>query len=295
MAQEWLQHQERSTPLALHTIRWIALHLGRPAARGLLYPITAYFLLFAPASRRASRAFLRRVPGRHPGVWQVARHMHCFASVILDRVFLLTGREEVLDVTVHHCALLDSMVARGQGGLLLGAHFGSFEVLRALAVNRVRYDIRVVMRRRHNALLTRVLDELNPDVARAVIDLDDPRASLMISEAINEGALVGILADRTAGSDDAVRHPFLGAPAPFPTGPLRLAAVTGAPVVQFFGVYHGGNRYAIHFESLYEGGAVPRHERGAWLEAMIGRYAERLEAHVRAAPENWFNFYDFWR
>ena len=30
------------------------------------------------------------------------------------------------------------------------------------------------------------------------------------------------------------------------------------------------------------------------LLALIRRYAARLEHHARAAPYNWFNFYDFW-
>ncbi|MEN8260901.1 MAG: lipid A biosynthesis acyltransferase, partial [Pseudomonadota bacterium] len=40
MSDTWQNQQERSNPLALTTIRWIAQHLGRPAARAILYPIT---------------------------------------------------------------------------------------------------------------------------------------------------------------------------------------------------------------------------------------------------------------
>ena len=57
MSQVWNRQVERSNPFLLRLIRWIALHLGRPAARVILYPITLYFLLFAPVARRGSRDF----------------------------------------------------------------------------------------------------------------------------------------------------------------------------------------------------------------------------------------------
>jgi predicted LPLAT superfamily acyltransferase len=53
MSNPWQNSKERSTPFTLLTIRWIALHLGRPIARLLLYPITLYFLLFANSQRKA--------------------------------------------------------------------------------------------------------------------------------------------------------------------------------------------------------------------------------------------------
>jgi predicted LPLAT superfamily acyltransferase len=38
-----------------------------------------------------------------------------------------------------------------------------------------------------------------------------------------------------------------------------------------------------------------REMRDEAVASCVRRYAARLEAHARAAPENWFNFYDFWR
>ncbi len=294
MTRSWLHQPERSTSTALSLIHWIAVKLGRRPARLLLYPITAYYLIFSPAPRRHSRAFFGRVLGRRAGTLHLARHFHSFAAVILDRVFLLTGRAHLLDVRVYHTDLLNSLLERKRGALLLGAHFGSFEVLRALAVTRAGYDVRVLMRRRQNARLTRALDKLNPQVANTVIDLDDPAALFRVHEAVNEGALVGILGDRSVTGDAMLPCPFFGEQALFPTGPMRLAAVLGAPVILFFGIYEGGNRYSIHFESLTEGAQVAPHARGQWVDEMTARYAARLEAHVRRAPENWFNFYDFW-
>ena len=76
MTKSWQVHKERSTPLALKIIRWIAQNLGRPFARTLLYPITLYFLVFASAQRKASLLYLSKVLNRKPNWLDVARHIH---------------------------------------------------------------------------------------------------------------------------------------------------------------------------------------------------------------------------
>ena len=60
------------------------------------------------------------------------RHFLCFASVIHDRLYLINDRHELFDIRVHNQQLIDDLVARGEGAFLIGAHLGSFEVLRAV-------------------------------------------------------------------------------------------------------------------------------------------------------------------
>jgi predicted LPLAT superfamily acyltransferase len=39
---------------------------------------------------------------------------------------------------------------------------------------------------------------------------------------------------------------------------------------------------------------LPRATRDAELARQVQAYADRLAAHVRSAPYNWTNFFDFW-
>src|SRR5712692_1427735 len=90
-APRWAQLPERGTPAMLRLINWIAVRIGRWAARLLLYPITLYFLISAHVARRVSREYLGRVRGRPAHWWHVFHHFHCFAATILDRLYLVKG------------------------------------------------------------------------------------------------------------------------------------------------------------------------------------------------------------
>ncbi|ULU26317.1 acyltransferase [Dyella terrae] len=116
-----------------------------------------------------------------------------------------------------------------------------------------------------------------------------------MAEACQQGAMVALLADRGREHEVLRRVPLLGEPAPFPVGPWLLAHSLRVPVVLCFGLYEGGNRYRLVFEPFAERIDIPRQERAQALDAVITRFAARVEHYIHAAPYNWFNFYDFWQ
>ena len=90
-------------------------------------------------------------------------------------------------------------------------------------------------------------------------------------------------------------HEFCGAEAAFPTGPFLLASALKCPVYLVFGLYFEPNRYELFCEPFADRIELPRAARAEALRAVVQRYAERLEHYARQAPDNWFNFHDFWR
>jgi predicted LPLAT superfamily acyltransferase len=127
-----------------------------------------------------------------------------------------------------------------------------------------------------------------------IIPLGNVDAMLKINQALRQGALVGILADRAVRPDHTLALPFLGAPAQFVTGPFRLAALMKRPVYFMAGLYRGGNRYDVHFELIHDPLRDTAASRDEAVRDMLVRYVDALERHCRAAPYNWFNFFDFW-
>jgi len=273
----------------------MALRLGRPAARLLLYPICLYFLIFSVRARAASRDYLARVLGRRPVITDLFRHYHCFAACILDRVYLLNDQLDRLDIRVHGEDIVREIMGQGSGCILLGAHFGSFEVVRT--VGRRQPDLRVslVMYEENARKIGSVLKAINPTLALDVIALGRSDSLIEAEARLARGHFVGILADRVLYGEEQNRRPFLGASAAFPSGPFRMAALLKRPVVLMFGVYRGGRRYDVFFERLSNFDDAPARGRAEHAEQALSHYVERLESYCRMTPFNWFNFYDFWQ
>ena len=128
---EWVSRPEWGRPFARAGV-CIALAMGRPLTRFLLRFVSFYFVLFSAADRAASRQYLRKALGREASLLDVFRHFQSFATAILDRVYLLNGQFHRFDVRVHGEDIAARMLEQGKGCLLLGAHFGSFEIVRFL-------------------------------------------------------------------------------------------------------------------------------------------------------------------
>ncbi len=294
LTQEWVTRPERGAQSAIKLGVWIALHLGRRAARLFLYPICLYFLVSSPAASRSSRAYLARVLGRRPRLADIFAHFLTFASCVLDRVFLLNDQSQAFDIEVHGEEMLQEIERRGGGCMLFGAHFGSFEVTRAIGRRRGNLPITLLMYE-ENARKTRAaLAAINPKLETEVIGVGRLDSLITVAERLRGGHFVGVLADRNVDGKDLVRYPFLGAQAAFPRGPFRVAQVLQCPVVMMVGRYRGGRRYEVFFEPLDEAPEARAQDNEARLDAMMRRYVARLEHYCRETPFNWFNFYDFW-
>lgn len=296
---EWKQRPERSNMFWLRVMTWISLRLGRSASRLVLYGIAVYFLAFAPAARRMSRSYLQRVfklPSPAAVSWQqLFEHFLSFASVIHDRVYLVNDRFELFDIRIHNKELINAIMADGQGVFLIGAHMGSFEVLRAIGRKQPGLRVAMVMYEENARKINAALSAINPKALKDIIALGHIDSMIQVHDLLAQGTVVGMLGDRSLGNDDTRPVDFLGDQAELPLGPFRVAAIMKRPVLFMTGLYRGGNRYDIHFETLADFSAVAPRGRTVAVEAAMRRYAGLMEQHCHSAPYNWFNFFDFWQ
>ncbi|MDF1749509.1 MAG: lipid A biosynthesis acyltransferase [Alphaproteobacteria bacterium] len=291
---DWMHRKERGSPILIRFIAWLAVTVGRKPTRLLLHPIALYFLLCAPRQRRQSQAFLNRVLDRSARLRDSYRHFLCFASTILDRIYFLTNKGEALSIEFQGLDALDAVCEQGRGAVMIGAHFGSFDAMRALAIGRPEFTLKILMHIGSESRVAATIHALNPELEEMIIPLGQSGSMLRVNESLKRGEWVGVLADRVVMDGKTRSVSFLGQDADFPISPWILAAVSKVPVLMFAGVYLGGNRYQIKFKLLSEGGIQDRGHRETAFQGEIDSYVETLEDWVRAHPYNWFNFYDFW-
>ena len=291
----WLSRRERGTVLGIRAAFRFATLVGRTPTKLLVAAIALWYRLFDRRSVRCSQDWLRRVTGRRAGFWAVYRHLRTFAQVTLDRAFLLTGRTQSLQFTRTGLELLEQQQKSGRGAVLIGAHLGSYEAMRAGG----RHDdlrIRIVGYFANARMINELMHELNPAWKTQVIHLGEDPVNVManVQDAVEHGEFVAMMADRTGLNDRTVDATFFGERAAFSSGPFLLASILRCPVYLVFGLYRAPNRYDLHCERFADRIDVPRKDREGALQRWAQAYAERVEHHARQAPENWFNFHDFW-
>lgn len=290
--QGWRDRPERGNALLLRWMAAVSLRLGRPVARVLLWPIAAYYFCFAPRASAAMNSYLRRALDRRPTARDRMRLILSFANTIHDRLWLLRERGELFDITLEGESVVREAVGSG-GAFLLGAHMGSFEVLR-LVGRRQGFTVAISMYEAQARRLNALLDALAPSETLEIIPVGHLDSMLRMRAALEQGHLVGVLADRQFGPEPTLAVRFLGATAYFPVNPMRLAAILRRRAVFMLGLYRGANRYHVVFEPLADFTDVTPAQRPAAIEAAVQRYAQLLERRCRSDPYNWFNFFEFW-
>jgi len=268
---------------------------GRRLARLIVRLVALYFVLVHRSIRRASRGYFGRLNGKPASFGTVYRHVFRFAGVIIDRFFLVKRRFDLFQFTETGKEHLDRLRQRGTGAILIGGHFGSYEAMRALSAN-AGLILNVVGYFRNAKVLNEALEKLDPGCNVRLIEVDPSSVGFVfrIKSCIERGELVAILADRVGLSGGSVQARFLGEEARFSSGPYALAASLRCPVYFTAAIYREPNRYDLHCEPFAEQIVLPRSDRQAALARYAQQFADRLEHHCRSAPDNWFNFYDFW-
>jgi predicted LPLAT superfamily acyltransferase len=288
----WTEKSERGSPLLIRFMAWVSFTLGRGPSRVLLRAIIAYFVAFGGAARHAARDFLARALGRPPTLADLYRLYFHFGASLHDRIFFLRGRFDLFQVEMHGTEHFGP-----DGLLLMGGHLGSFEALRACGRTIGKRRVVMAMYEENARKINTVLRAIAPQAQQDIVALGHVQSMIELSERLDAGAVVGVLADRTLGDEPTLRIDFLGRPAAFPTGPMRMAAALRRPVFFMAGLYLGGNRYDMHFEPLADFSdleGASRDERDARVQAAVRAYAKCLECYARRAPYDWFNFHDFW-
>ncbi|MBC8739043.1 glycosyltransferase family 2 protein [Paraburkholderia sp. UCT31] len=300
----WWRIAERGSRLGMSLLALSCKLFGRRFTALWLHPVVAYFLLTGRAARAASDNYFAHLSALapsadtpRPGWLSAYRHMLAFAQSGFDKLAAWTGRVDDTDVTFDDPAAFEALIASGKGALVIGAHLGNLEMMRALAIRGEHAKVTAVVYTGHARRFNEVLAASNRDFARHLLEVGDfgPETAVLMQQRIDAGELLVIVGDRVPAREAGrtTDAQFLGASARFAQGPYVLAHALGCPVYLFFCLKERDG-YRMYFEPFAERIELPRRERAQHLAAWAQRYALRLEHYCRKAPYQWFNFFDFW-
>ncbi len=298
----WDKQGERGSLGWIRFIVWGIRALGYRGLHLVVAPTALYFTLFGGTARQASLDYLTRLRAvtgdpRPPGWLDVYRHVHDFAECILDRLSLWSGSIDEFAFELEGVEHLEKALADGRGAFLVGAHVGSFDMLRGIALDN-DIPVNVIMYSANAEKINDAFETLDPGSKVRLIHADPNSTSIgfEVGACLSRGEFVATLADRVPSeNDERVRRArFLGHETALPEGPFLLPLVLGVPCVLVVAIRTGPRAYRVHIEPIGDGERVPRAEREPELVRRVGVFVDHLERFCRAHPTQWFNFYDFW-
>ena len=177
---------------------------------------------------------------------------------------------------------LDEALTRQRGALILTAHLGNWELLVRAGTLHGR-PLSVITKTFHSAVaegMWRALRSGGPTLLRA-------GSARRVVKALERGELVAYVLDQNVRPERAVWVPFFGRPAATSPDLVRLAQLTGAPIVPIF-TRREGDRHHIWIEP-------PVAVEGLDLVEGTGRCVARVEAAIRRAPAQWLWIHRRWK
>ena len=262
--------------------------------------VAAVFFIASPQRRRHSLRFYRALyPGCSHGhalrcAW---RQYRSFTTVYLDRWRL--QQPGAISFTSQGWTYVTDALAAGRGAILLMSHLGHWELAAQLIhTTALRHPVMLLMGERPGAaieaLQKRGLTGSGLRIEAVAAEQPSPLAVLEARAFLRRGGLLAIAGDRGPSENPrSVVVRFLGQRVRLPELPHRLALLTGAPLITFFGFRRGPGRYHLQADPPLPLPSGPRSQRHALVQRSAQAYAKRLEAALREYPEQWYHFGPF--
>lgn len=218
------------------------------------------------------------------------RNFYLFAQVVIDRFAMYGGRR--FDVDVEGYDNFQQLAERKEGFLQLSAHVGNYEIAGyTLIADKKRLNALVFDKEKATVMENRgrLFSVTN---IRMIAVKQDMSHLFTINEALADGETVSMPADRMLGSTKGVTLNFMGKEAVFPLGPFTVATMRGLNVLAVNVMKTGTKRYKIYVTPLRYDKDKPRAEQTTQLARA---YADELERMLRLYPEQWYNYFSFWK
>jgi phosphatidylinositol dimannoside acyltransferase len=214
------------------------------------------------------RRFTRGVVGNfYDFVCEIGRSLRMTREDLVARVESIDGHEKYLAAR-----------AMKKGAILLTAHMGSFEVAVA-ALLQHEQRIHVVFKR-DVGRFERIRQALRQRLGVVEQPVDDGWAVwVRLRDALIANEVVAIQGDRVMPGQKGRRMPFLGGHVLLPTGPVKLATASGAPIVPVFSVRTQAGRIKLFIEDAIIVGDD--------IDQAMGKIAAVIGKYVSAYPEQW--------
>jgi predicted LPLAT superfamily acyltransferase len=277
-------------------LKWFFALVDVRAGYAILALVIPFYMLFAHRGYISIYRYFRERHGCSPlkAFRRTYRNHFLFGQALLDRFAVYAGqgkRFQVENPDNARCFL--PLLDMPEGCIIAGAHVGNPELCGYLLKQTKKRINCLIFGNEAREVQRNRTATLEHNSVRLLPVTDDMSHIFLINGARAGGEMVSMPCDRTFGSAKCVPCDFLGGRAEFPVGAFVLAVQFRVPVIALFVMKTGTLRYRIHVTPVRPPEEnLPKREQ---IDAMTRAFARELEQTVHRYPEQWFNFYSFWK
>lgn len=287
--------QTRGGVLGYKIFVWTLKFIGISFAYFLLYFVVTYFIFTSGKAFGSLYRYFHKIQkySRFRSLISIYRNYYIFGQVLLDKLAMLAGFQSKFTFDFEGEEYLRQM---DKGGLLISAHVGNWEIAGQL-LNRLEKKINILLLdAEHQQIKMYLSDVLTNRNVNFIVIREDYSHLPEIKKAFEQGEIIAIAGDRFIEGNKIMVFDFLGKPAPFPVGPVNIAARFRVPVSYVFAIKESKKHYHFYATPLR---LVPfslnLKKRDEFLREALGAFVGAFEKIVRKYPLHWFNYYDFWK
>lgn len=261
-----------------------------------LHFVSTYFVVFVAKARKPIISYFVDIHKYSKGkaIISTFLNFYVFGQVIIDKVALMAGFSNKFTFNFDGEEHIKAM-AENEGGLLIGAHIGNWEIAGHL-LKRIKTNVHIVMLEAEHEKIKAMLDDVMEEKKMKIIPIKDDFSHLFkIKEALLNNEIVAIHGDRFLSGTNTVSRKFFGKDAEFPLGPFLLAAKYNKPVSFVNAFKETSTHYHFYASKPVKKMAKASIEgRNIASLELLDDYLSNLESMLKKYPEQWFNYYYFW-
>jgi predicted LPLAT superfamily acyltransferase len=288
------QGKSKGTPFGYRIFVSILKTFGVLPAYLLLRFVVLYYFLFSYQSSKHIFYYFHKKLRLN---WLVSlgmlyKNYYRLGQTIIDKVVIMSGIDNKFTYHFEGEENLRKITALQKGGLLLSAHLGNWEIAGYL-LKRLDTRINIVMFDGEHQQIKKYLEQVTGKRNMNIIVIKEDLSHIYaISDALKNNELVCMHADRFLEGNKTVTHNFLGEAAKFPAGPFVLATTFKVPVSFVFAFKETNTHYHLYASDIKDDGNLPKEEV---MKQMLNNFVSEMEAKAKQYPEQWFNYYNFWK
>jgi lauroyl/myristoyl acyltransferase len=298
----------------LSAVRWHAGALNN----GLIFGMTYHLVTRLP--RAASYAI------GHVGTWLAYRLMRDGTRALVEnlrvvrpnasnrelkRLALLTYRSYARDtidfirsipmnrtqflpmMAAFDSSRLDDLLKQKRGAVIVGGHFGNWE-LGGVALRLLHgYPLTVVGKSEASPVVGEIRRRMRESLGIETLQIGQMLdTALQIRRVLATNGIVAMLLDRHVGRD-RIDVTFFGRPAGFVRTPAMIGYLSGAPLVPAFMIRQPDDKFVgVLGDPIVVDSTKPTEDA---VRSATQAFAAQLEDRIRASPQLWYQFYPYWR